>query len=142
LSAQEGGMTASNFRRAPQPDELSRRALQQSRWRHFGVVLIALAVSACSESTIIRTNPPGASVYVNERYLGASPAEFTAKSWSVKPHVYRYRVAKAGYLESEGEVPAHLSVGRIIAAYFSACASCGHGFFEFDDDVVVRLQPE
>ena len=81
-------------------------------------------------------------MYVNERYLGASPAELTVKSWSVKPHVYRYRVAMAGYVESEGEIPARLSVGRIIGAYFSACMSCGHGFFVFDDDVVVRLQPE
>ncbi|MGH9420434.1 MAG: PEGA domain-containing protein [Thermoanaerobaculia bacterium] len=91
---------------------------------------------------MIRTNPPGASVYVNEQYIGASPAEFEAKSWSVKPHVYRYRVAKAGYLEREGEIPAHLSVGRIIGAYFSACMSCGHGFFVFDDETVVRLQAD
>lgn len=103
---------------------------------------LALVVGGCSESTVIRTNPPGASVYVNERYLGASPVEFEAKSWSVRPHLYRYRVAKAGYLQSEGEVPARLSIGRIIAAYFSGCLSCGRGFYVFDEDTVVRLQPE
>jgi hypothetical protein len=105
-------------------------------------IVAALLAGGCSESTMIRTNPPGASVYVNERYLGASPVEFEAKSWSVRPHAYRYRIAKAGYVEREGEVSARLSVGRIIAAYFSGCMSCGHGFFVFDEDTVVRLEPE
>lgn len=105
-------------------------------------LLALVVVGGCSESTVIRTNPPGASVYVNERYLGASPVEFEAKSWSVRPRLYRYRVAKAGYLQSEGEVPARLSIGRIIAAYFSGCLSCGRGFYVFDEDTVVRLQPE
>lgn len=99
-------------------------------------------MAACSESTLIRTSPPGASVYVNERYLGASPAELEARSWSVRPHAYRYRVVKAGYVPREGEIPARLSIGRIIAAYFSACLSCGRGFYVFDEDTVVPLEAE
>jgi hypothetical protein len=106
------------------------------------LLLPATLAVACSETTVIRTNPPGASVYVNERYLGASPAEFEAKSWSVRPHLYRYRVVKAGYVPREGEIPARLSIGRIIGAYFSACLTCGHGFYEFDEDTVVPLEPE
>jgi hypothetical protein len=101
-----------------------------------------VAVCSCSESTVIRTNPPGASIYVNERYIGGSPAEFETKSWSVRPHTFRYRAVKPGYEESEGEIPARLSVGRIIAAYFSGCMSCGHGFYVFDDDTVIRLLPQ
>ncbi len=106
------------------------------------LVLTCFTLAACSESTVIRTNPPGASIYVNERYVGASPVEFEAKSWSVRPHVYRYRAVKPGYEESEGELPAHLSVGRIVAAYFSACLSCGHGFYVFDEDTAIRLLPD
>jgi hypothetical protein len=102
----------------------------------------SVALCACSESTVIRTNPPGASVYVNERYVGASPAEFTTRSWSVRPHAYRYRVVKPGYEESEGEIVARLSVGRIVAAYFSGCLSCGRGFFVFDEDTAIRLLQE
>lgn len=106
------------------------------------LLLPAALAAACSESTVIRTNPPGASVYVNERYLGASPAELEAKSWSVRPHAYRYRVVKAGYAPREGEIPARLSVGRIIAAYFSGCLSCGRGFYVFEDDTVIPLEAD
>lgn len=114
-----------------------------TRGRHNAEALVlacaGLAFSACSESTIIRTHPPGASVYVNERYVGLTPAEFETKSWSVRPHAYRYRVVLPGYAESEGEIPARLSVGRIVAAYFSGCMSCGRGFYVFDEDTVVPL---
>jgi hypothetical protein len=113
-----------------------------SRKIRLGVSVVPALLTACTESTIIRTNPPGASVYVNERYLGASPAEFETKSWSVRPHVYRYRVVKAGYIPQEGELPARLSIGRIVTAYLSACLSCGHGFYVFDEDAVVPLSPE
>jgi hypothetical protein len=106
------------------------------------LLLPASLAIACSESTFIRTTPPGASVYVNERYLGASPAEFAADSWSVRPHAYRYRVVKAGYAPSEGEIPARLSIGRIITAYFSGCLSCARGFYVFDEDTVIPLQPD
>ena len=108
----------------------------------LGALLVPAVLTACSESTIIRTNPPGASVYVNERYLGASPAEFETKSWDVRPHAYHYRVVKAGYGPQEGELPARLSIGRIVTAYLSACLSCGHGFYVFDEDTVVPLSPE
>jgi hypothetical protein len=102
----------------------------------------SVVLAACSESTVIRTNPPGASVYVNERYVGASPAEFSAKSWSVRPHAYRYRIVMPGYDETEGEIVARLSVGRIVAAYFSGCMSCARGFFVFDEDTAIRLLQE
>ena len=60
----------------------------------------------------------------------------------MRPHGYRYRVVKAGYLPEEGELPARLSIGRIVAAYFSGCLSCGRGFFVFDEDTVIPLTPE
>ena len=110
--------------------------------RALVVACAAVALAACTESTVIRTNPPDASIYVNERYVGASPAVYETKSWDVRPHGYRYRAVKPGYQQSEGEIPIRLSIGRIIAAYFSACMSCGHGFYVFDEDTVVPLTPE
>lgn len=47
-------------------------------------VLMLLALNACSESTMIRTDPPGATVWVNGDKLGTSPIKFKAKSWSVR----------------------------------------------------------
>jgi hypothetical protein len=113
----------------------------QQRWGSKSLAL-AFAVAGCSETTIIRTTPPGASIYVNERYVGGSPVEFEASSWSVRPQAYRYRTVKPGYVASNGEIPAHLSIGRIVAAYLSSCLSCGRGFFVFDEETTIVLIPE
>ncbi len=110
-----------------------------------GIVLASIvALTGCSESTIIRTDPPGATVWINQQRLGISPVKFKARSWSVRPRVYHYRIEKPDYLPREGYLNAHLSIERIVSAYLSSCMSCGHGFYELDEttNVVLARDPD
>lgn len=119
--------------------------LRTNARRVFGsYLLVASAVGlGCSETTRIHTVPPGATVRVNDRELGEAPVKFKAKSWSVRPNAYRYRVEKPGYLSRDGYLQPHLSTGRIIAAALSSCFTCSfHGFFEFDPEIQIRLIPD
>jgi len=102
-----------------------------------------LAIAGCTESTRIRTTPPGATVWVNGSELGEAPVEFKARSWSVRPNAYRYRAELPGYLPVDGYVQPHLSVSRVIAAAIFWCFTCSfHGFFVFDEETEIALAPE
>ena len=104
-----------------------------------GLLLVSLAVSACSETTRIYSDPPGATVRINGSMLGETPVKFKARSWSVRPNAYRYRIEKAGYVAQEGYLKPRLSVGRIVSAYLSSCMSCYRGFYEFDAETRIVL---
>jgi hypothetical protein len=102
-----------------------------------------LVIAGCSESTRIRTSPPGATVWINGSELGEAPVEFKARSWSVRPNAYRYRVELPGHLPEDGYVQPHLSISRIIAAAVSWCFTCSfRGFFVFDEETEIALSPE
>lgn len=105
----------------------------------IGLLLVSLVVSACSETTRIFSDPPGATVWINGSPLGETPVKFKARSWSVRPNAYRYRVEKTGYVAREGYLTPRLSVGRIVSAYMSSCMSCFRGFYEFDAETRIVL---
>ena len=51
--------------------------MQENWQRSVALMLVAsVALAACSSSTMIRTRPPGAKVYVNGEYIGESPARY------------------------------------------------------------------
>jgi len=107
------------------------------------LLLVALVMAACSEKTQIYTDPAAANVQINGRDLGPAPVELRVKSWSVRPNSYRYHVEKPGYVAQDGYIQPHLSIGRIVVAAASWCFTCSfHGFFEFDDETEIVLQPE
>ena len=100
---------------------------------------ISMVAGACSEMTRISSDPPGATVWVNGSALGETPLKFRARSWSVRPNTYRYRVEKLGYVTQEGYLEPQLSVRRIVAAYLSSCMTCFHGFYEFAPETHIVL---
>jgi len=102
--------------------------------RRLGLLLAILMVSGCSEATRIYSDPPGATVWINNSALGETPVKFRARSWSVRPNVFRYRVEKDGYVPREGYLNPRLSVRRIVSAYLSSCMTCFRGFYEFDPE--------
>lgn len=107
------------------------------------IVATCLTLAACSETTRIYTTPPGATVWINGRELGPAPVKLRVKSWSARPNGFHYHVEKRGYLPQDGYVQPHLSVSRIVAAAVSSCLTCSfHGFYEFDEDTELVLQPE
>jgi hypothetical protein len=107
--------------------------------RRLGLLLAILMVSGCSETTRIYSDPPGATVWINNSALGETPVKFRARSWSVRPNVYRYRVEKDGYVTREGYLNPRLSVSRIVSAYLSSCMTCFRGFYEFEPETHIVL---
>ena len=103
------------------------------------LLLASVVVSACSETTRICSDPPGATVWINGSELGETPVKFKARSWSVRQNAYRYRIEKAGYVAQGGYLKPRLSVGRIVSAYLSSCMSCFRGFYEFDAETRIVL---
>jgi len=102
-----------------------------------------VTAAGCSEATRINTTPPGAYVWINGHALGTAPVEFKVKSWSARRNAYHYHIEKPGYLEKDGFLQPHLSITRIVSAAMSWCLTCSfHGFYEFDEDTEIALQPD
>ncbi|HJQ85597.1 MAG TPA: PEGA domain-containing protein [Candidatus Binatia bacterium] len=86
-----------------------------------GLGMLALVVTlcaACSEHALVRSEPPGAAFYVNDRHVGETPLEVTVpRSAFVKP--IRFRLERAGYEPREGTLSTRVSPGRIVGGAFS-----------------------
>lgn len=82
------------------------------------VLLAIAALVGCSESTVIRSDPLGATVYLNEQFIGVSPAAYQVPS-ALLPERLRYRVEKEGYQTAEGELHSFVSGGRVVGGVFS-----------------------
>jgi tetratricopeptide (TPR) repeat protein len=63
----------------------------------FGVLLLAAWLGACSSSTVIRSNPPGAKVYLDGEYAGQTPLEISDRKVSLSTTSVR--------LEMDGYAP-------------------------------------
>ena len=82
------------------------------------VGLIPLCCLACGESTLIRTRPEGAKLWMNDSYLGTTPVEYSC-SRAKFSEPQRYRLELEGYQTSQGELSHYVHAGRIVAAGFS-----------------------
>ena len=83
------------------------------------LTLAALLCLGCGESALLRSRPPGAKVWVNDKYIGTTPVDyFCPRAEFSQPQ--RYRLELDGYQPSQGELSRHIHPGRIIAASFSA----------------------
>ncbi|HYR95918.1 MAG TPA: PEGA domain-containing protein, partial [Candidatus Binatus sp.] len=78
-----------------------------------------LALTGCGESTLIRSHPPGATVWINDSLVGKTPVEYSCDRASFS-HAQRYRLELDGYQTSEGELSKRVKPGRLVGAYFSA----------------------
>src|SRR5512139_1216110 len=109
----------------------------------FLIVPLCLVLAGCSETTRIHTTPPGAMVRINGRDLGPAPVKLSVNSWSARPNAYHYHVETPGYVPKEGYVEPHLSINRIVAAALSSCFTCSfRGFYQFDEETEIVLQPD
>ncbi|MCK6557441.1 PEGA domain-containing protein [Candidatus Binatia bacterium] len=92
----------------------TRRALRMSM-----VVGLAAGFAGCAEHAVIRSSPPGAQVFVNDKIVGVSPVEVAVSRGDLgEPH--RYRIVLDGYMPEEGELKRRFAVGRLFGAIFTS----------------------
>jgi PEGA domain-containing protein len=84
----------------------------------LALFLATLLGPGCGESTLLRSRPAGAKVWVNDKYIGTTPVEyFCPRPEFSQPQ--RYRLELDGYLPSQGELSRYVHPGRIIGGGFS-----------------------
>ncbi len=86
--------------------------------RIAAVSLVILCCLGCGESTLIRTRPEGARLWMNDHYVGTTPVEYSC-SRAKFSQPQRYRLELDGYQTSQGQLSRHVHPGRIIGAGFS-----------------------
>jgi hypothetical protein len=84
----------------------------------FGGTVIAafflFGASACSTMSTIRSDPPGAKVYMQGRYLGSTPVQVELKDGFIEGSDYFIKVQKEGYKTQEFKLAQRFSVGYIV----------------------------
>lgn len=88
---------------------------------YLTVTLVALGFfSTGCTSLIVRTNPSGAKVYVNDRYVGETEPDL--RVWlkgADRGAPVRYRIEKTNYKTEEGEANWVFSAGRVVGGIFT-----------------------
>jgi len=96
-------------------------------------VLLCLLLTSCTTMATIRTQPPGARVYVNGRFVGRSPVQVELKDGFAEGTYYRVKLQKERYEPQETKLEQHWSVGGIILDALlvlpTLTASIGLGYF-------------
>ncbi len=80
-------------------------------------VLLPLLLG-CSERVLIKTYPPGAKVFVNDRLVGLSPVTYSASRSEVSaPHAVR--IEKEGFEVVRTSLETRVPGGRVVAGVFT-----------------------
>lgn len=74
-----------------------------------------LCAAGCSETLTVRSEPPGATVYLDDVEAGETPLVYATKN--VRP--LSYRIEKVGYPPATGSVTTRLARGRVVGAVFT-----------------------
>jgi hypothetical protein len=80
--------------------------------------MVGALLSACSESTMIRSYPPNAKLYVNGTLMGLTPIVYTAKHSRISD-VYQVRLEREGYQPLEDVLHTRICPGRIVGGIFT-----------------------
>ena len=67
--------------------------------RLLALTFICISISACATNTMIKSIPPGARAYVDQRFIGETPVKFRDSSvfWTKRQLVLK----KEGHLDTE-----------------------------------------
>ena len=66
------------------------------------IAVAALVASGCASSTVIRSNPPGAKIYIDGQYLGTEPV--TQKDTAILGSSKSILLKKEGYRDAHGTI--------------------------------------
>ena len=87
--------------------------------RAVGIVVLCSTLVACSESTVVRSYPPGAKLYMNGHFEGLTPIVYTASRGEYSKGVFRARLEREGYAPLEENLRIGVCGGRIAGAIFT-----------------------
>ncbi len=88
------------------------------RRREIAATLLGLALAGCSESTLIRSYPPGAKVYVDNQYQGVTPCGVTVPRSKFTSNV-QARLERDGYEPLTATLREHVCGGRVVGGIFT-----------------------
>jgi hypothetical protein len=80
--------------------------------RQIALLCAAATLSACTETVVIRSNPPGARAFLNGHELGLTPATTTLDYTAFSS--YQLRLEKEGYLPYDGRLSTEVNIGSLI----------------------------
>ena len=82
--------------------------------------LVVLSSFGCgAETAALRTTPPGAKIFVNDKFVGVSPTTFTIG----RNDGTHYRAVLDGYAPAEGQLESRIAPERVFASFVTV------GFF-------------
>ncbi len=82
--------------------------------------MISLGSVGCTANVAVRTNPPGAHLFVNENAICTTPCTFEQPSIDVTPaQLSSYRIEKGGYETASGKFKVGRSRGRTTGMVFT-----------------------
>ena len=84
-----------------------------------GAITVCLATAGCAQSTLIRSLPSGALVFVNGRSVGETPVELVVSQSEFSDQTFTARLEKQGYEPAEGALRKQVCGGRIVGGVFS-----------------------
>jgi hypothetical protein len=88
--------------------------------RPLAALICVIPLIGCTESTLIRTNPPGAQLRINNRFVGVTPLVYSLPSSQFrKQSRFAYRVEREGYVTEEGFLRLVPTPGRVVGAVFT-----------------------
>jgi hypothetical protein len=89
--------------------------------RRTGTLLAACCVgfAGCGESVMVRSYPPGSKVYVNDEFVGVTPAVYTVDSSEFSKRDFAVRLDRTGYASTDGVLRKQTCPGRVTGGVFT-----------------------
>ena len=102
-------------------------------------VVVGLLLTACSHRFSINSNPTGARTYVDDQFIGLTPATFVERSGSGRE--YQIRLEKEGYRSVNTKEKQRINLTFLVLSIFT----CGIGIlwsFTLEDRYDYSLEKE
>lgn len=87
--------------------------------RRAGLIVLSVAMVGCAESTVIRSYPSGAKLYVNDQLKGITPVVLTVPRSEFADENFRVRLEHDGYATAEEKLQKRVCGGRIAGGVFT-----------------------
>ena len=79
---------------------------------------LALSLASCAHETFLITNPSGASVWVDERFVCVSPCLYRTPASELRDHT-PVRLEKAGFETQRTDLQTRIAPSRIVGGIFT-----------------------